>query len=161
MEIEKKYLVDPRRIEELKEEAFLYERIEQYYLNDKNDTWIIRLRRADNEYFLTLKNKGLLSREEIEVKISKQTFYNNIEQAKTYITKTRYTVEIDPNKIGAYEIDVYDDYEFITCEVEFDSEEEANSFVAPDWCIKDITLDPTYKNVNLARIYGNLNKSTI
>lgn len=38
MEIERKWLVDPNKIEELKEEVFLYERIEQYYLNDKDDS---------------------------------------------------------------------------------------------------------------------------
>lgn len=151
MEIERKWLVDPNKIEELKEEAFLYERIEQYYLNDKDDSWIIRLRRADNEYFLTLKNKGLLSREEIEVKISKQTFNSNIALAKTKITKTRYLLEISPEILGCYEIDIYDDYDFITCEVEFDNEEEAKAFVAPVWCIQDVTEDPKYKNVNLAK----------
>jgi len=50
-----------------------------------------------------------------------------------------------------YEIDFYKDYDFVTCEVEFDSEEEANNFEAPDWCIKDVTYDPYYKNVNLAK----------
>ena len=93
----------------------------------------------------------MLSREEIEVKISKQTFDDNIRLAKTKLTKTRHLIEINPKILGCYEIDVYDDYEFITCEVEFDTEEEANSFVAPDWCIQDVTQDPTYKNVNLAR----------
>lgn len=98
-----------------------------------------------------MKNKGLLSREEIEVKISKQTFNSNIALAKTKITKTRYLLEISPEILGCYEIDIYDDYDFITCEVEFDNEEEAKAFVAPVWCIQDVTEDPKYKNVNLAK----------
>jgi len=151
MEIERKWLVDKKELENLVVAAFHQERIEQYYLNGPNDEWVIRLRKANNEHFLTLKNKGLLSREEIEVKISKQTFDDNIRLAKTKLTKTRHLIEINPKILGCYEIDVYDDYEFITCEVEFDTEEEANSFVAPDWCIQDVTQDPTYKNVNLAR----------
>jgi len=151
MEIERKWLVDKKELDKLIEFSKYQERIEQYYLNGPNDEWVIRLRKADRQYFLTLKNKGLLSREEIEVRISKQTFNDQIAFAKTKIAKIRYMVEINPDDLGFYEIDVYDDYEFITCEVEFDTEEEANSFVAPDWCIKDVTQDPTYKNVNLAR----------
>jgi CYTH domain-containing protein len=153
MEIERKWLVNPKSIEELKGLAFECEKVEQYYLNDKTDSWVIRLRKANNQYFMTLKNKGLLSREEIEVKISKKLYYEAVQNAKTFITKTRYRLEVDPYKALCYEIDVYDDYTFITCEVEFDSEEEANNFVAPSWCIADVTLDPSYKNVNLARNY--------
>lgn len=155
MEIEKKYLVDSNRIEELKNLSFYFEHIDQYYLNDPKDSWVIRLRKTDDtiikDYFLTLKSKGLLSREEIEIKISKDTFLHGIQNAKTSLKKTRYTIEIDPDKLGVFEVDVYDDYEFITCEVEFETEEEANAFVAPDWCIKDVTEDPYYKNVNLAK----------
>jgi len=153
MEIEKKYLVDPKRIKELKDQAYYFEKIDQYYLSDINDTWTIRLRKTYDTiiraFFLTLKSKGLLSREEIEIKIPVQLFEENLQHARTALSKTRYHVEIDPD-LG-FEIDVYKDYDFITCEVEFETEEEAKSFVAPDWCIKDITEDPYYKNVNLAK----------
>jgi CYTH domain-containing protein len=151
MEIERKWLVDKKELENLVVSAFYQERIEQYYLNGPNDEWVIRLRKADNEHFLTLKNKGMLSREEIEVKILKQIFENHIRLAKTKLSKTRHMIEIDPDKLGVFEVDVYDDYNFITCEVEFETEEEANAFVAPGWCIKDVTEDPKYKNINLAK----------
>jgi CYTH domain-containing protein len=151
MEIERKWLVDPSKIEELKLAAFLVIATQQYYLNDKTDSWIIRLRKANDTHFITLKSKGLLSREEIEIKISKGIFDDAIKTAKTKITKTRYIVEISPDNLLTYEIDVYDDYDFITCEVEFETEEEAKNFMPPDWCIKDVTYDPKYKNVNLAK----------
>jgi CYTH domain-containing protein len=151
MEIEKKYLVDPQKIEELKDEAFCSERIEQYYLNDLKDRWIIRFRKANKNHFITLKSKGLLSREEIEVKISKRVFQEGIVHAKTKILKTRYKLEADPIDLLCYEIDVYDDYDFITCEIEFETEEEANYFEPPEWCIEDVTEDKKYKNINLAK----------
>jgi len=153
MEIERKWVVNPDHIKELKKLAYTSFRVDQYYLSDKNDTWTIRLRRANDDCYLTLKNKGLLSREEIEFEISKAKFLEYVKHAKTHIRKIRYIIEW-PDKFNvftAFEVDVYDLYEFITAEVEFNSEEEANNFVAPDWCIKDVTMDATYKNVNLAR----------
>jgi CYTH domain-containing protein len=150
MEIERKWLVDKKEVDNLIKLSFDKERIEQYYLNGPNDEWVIRLR-GNCQHFLTLKNKGLLSRQEIEIRISKQTFNDNIALAKTKIFKTRYMIEINPENLGCYEIDIYDGYDFVTCEVEFDTEEEANKFIAPEWCIKDVTNDPKYKNVNLAK----------
>jgi len=151
MEIERKWLIDPSRVNELKKISFAHEKVEQYYLNDKNDSWIIRLRKAGSDCFITLKSKGLLSREELELHICKKDFTEFIKHAKTSIKKTRYVIELSTEILSTLEMDVYDDYDFVTGEVEFDSEEEANDFVAPDWCIKDITYDPTYKNVNLAK----------
>lgn len=155
MEIERKWLVDPSRIEELKNLSFYFECIDQYYLNDPKDTWVIRLRKSDDtifhDFFLTLKSKGLLSREEIETKIIRSIFDDAVKHARTFLSKTRYHLEIDPDKLGVFEIDVYKDYDFITCEVEFETEEDAKTFVAPDWCIEDVTEDPKYKNINLAK----------
>lgn len=157
MEIEKKYLVDPTRIKELKKLAYTSFKIDQYYLSDKNDSWTIRLRNQDGDLSITLKNKGLLSREEIEFPLTKIEFSDYVKLAQTKIRKTRYIYEnSEPDKANkyphyCYEIDIYKNYDFITCEVEFNTEEEALSFIPPDWCIKDVTEDPFYKNVNLAK----------
>jgi len=156
MEIERKWLVDPNRIKELKKLSGISFKIKQYYLSDKSDSWTIRLR-DDGDFWITLKSKGLLSREEIEFDINKIEFAEYVKLAKTKILKTRYIYEnIEPDKINkyphyCYEIDVYDVYDFITCEVEFATEEEAKAFVPPTWCIKDVTEDPFYKNINLAK----------
>jgi CYTH domain-containing protein len=149
MEIERKWLVDKTHLGMLIERSHHKERIEQYYLSGKDDEWTIRLRKSNSEYFLTLKSKGLLSREEIETVIHRGVFLNDIKHAKTSIKKIRYTIEID--KDLSYEIDVYDDFDFVTCEVEFKSEEEANGFVTPSWCLEDVTYDSKYKNSNLAK----------
>jgi len=151
MEIERKWLIDPKRVNELKKRSFAHEKVEQYYLNDQNDAWVIRLKKAGSDCFITLKSKGLLSREELELHISKKDFADFIKHAKTSIKKTRYIIELSTEILCCLEMDVYDDYEFVTGEVEFDSEEEANNFVAPDFCVEDVTMDPKYKNVNLAK----------
>jgi CYTH domain-containing protein len=157
MEIERKWLVDPARVNELKKLSYTHFKIEQYYLSDKDDSWTIRLRKQERDCSITLKSKGLLSREEIELDITKIEFAEYVKFAKTKIIKTRYHFEnneVDKtNKYPhyVYEIDVYNDYDFVTCELEFDTEEEAKSFIPPDWCIKDVTADPYYKNVNLAK----------
>jgi len=150
MEIEKKYLVDKSRLSEILAKRVSTYRIEQYYLNDMNDNWLIRVRSMDNEFFLTLKSKGLLSREELEYRIIRQDFEKTILQAKTKLKKNRHHLYKDGY---LFEIDVYDDYEFVTCEVEFPTEEEAIAFdaIKPDWCLQDITEDKKYKNVNLAK----------
>ena len=73
MEIEKKYLVDKTRLPVILQQKTSTVRIDQYYLNDINDSWLIRTRSFEQlfpfegeEYFLTLKTLGLLSREELE-----------------------------------------------------------------------------------------------
>ena len=153
MEIERKWLVDKSKISDLllKGDYFSRKRIEQYYLNTMNDEWLIRLRKQGDKFFLTLKSRGLLSREEIEIEISPNMFFENIKLAKTCIKKYRYTIFHGLSKNIFYQIDVYDDYDFITCEVEFHDEDKAKNFIAPDWCIQDVTEDPKFKNVNLAQ----------
>jgi len=154
MEIERKWLVDKKRLQWLIENSFYQERIEQHYLNSKNEEWIIRVRRSvsdnDTEYFLTLKSKGLLSREELQSEIGKDTYQDAIKHSKGCVKKTRYTIDV-PTADLTYDIDVYDDYDFVTCEVEFHSESDAEKFEVPEWCLQDVTMDPKYKNDNLAK----------
>ena len=52
-----------------------------------------------------------------------------------------------------FELDIYEKHlkRLSTVEVEFDTEEEANSFNPPEWFGEDITYNPTYKNSNLSK----------
>jgi CYTH domain-containing protein len=154
MEIERKWLVDKVKVTDLllKGSYVRRERLEQYYLNTINDEWLIRLRTEGNKYFLTLKSKGLIAREELEYHIDMFDFEKSIKYAKSSLKKYRYVFPINVSMTKYAQIDVYDDYDFIICEVEFESEEEANAFIPPDWCIQDITNDKKYKNVNLAKV---------
>jgi len=161
MEIERKWLVDKSKcpIFIYGEESFNLTKwkVVQGYLNSVKDEWLIRVRRVDtieknksvlNDYFLEMKSHGLLSREELRIRMNKTEFEEILKKCEKTVEKQRYLW----NALGVqFEIDVYDRYDFITCEVEFNSEEEANNFVAPNWCTKDITMDSGYKNVNLAK----------
>ncbi len=157
MEIERKWLVDKDRCPGLVLYNSTIFKTEQGYLNTINDEWLIRVRKFEEKgtisnpgngkvrYYLELKTQGLLSREEIKFIIKEDEYENALSKCLGIVRKTRYcwldTVY--------YEVDIYDNHDFVTCEVEFPTEEEANNFVAPDWCIEDITYDPKYKNINL------------
>ena len=153
IEIERKWLVDKDKLPELPKRKVIADNnvweVIQGYLNPDNDEWLIRVRSVNDFYFyLELKSRGLLSREEIRYSISKMEFQVTLRQCKAVMEKTRYFLYDGDIR---YEIDFYKDYDFVTCEVEFDSVEEANNFNAPDWCTDDVTYDPYYKNVNLAK----------
>jgi len=151
MEIEKKYIVEKTAYLDWFPNVVQSARINQYYLNDMNDQWLVRLRSYGSLYYLTLKTKGLLSREELEFRITEQEFEKAVILSKKHLGKIRFIVELSNYPGVIFEIDKYDSYDFLTCEVEFKTEEEAKAFVPPSWCIEDITEDPKYKNINLAK----------
>lgn len=129
------------------EMPYTYAHIEQYYLNYAPE---IRIRKHNNMHSITYKSDGDLIREELESNISRETFENLKQKAKTCIKKTRYYVPADKYFL---EIDDYDDLDLITVEIEFIDEESAQNFKPFDWFGKEVTYDKQYKNKNLAR-YG-------
>ena len=87
MEIERKFLV-----KELPDNLQSYENqeiIQGYISIDPT----IRLRKSNDEYFLTIKSKGHLKREEMEFPLTKEQFENlwpKVDSATIY--KTRYNI---------------------------------------------------------------------
>ena len=148
MEIERKWLVDKSKISAFTNFGY---RIEQHYLNDIKDDWLIRVRDNMGTYTMTLKGKGLMSRPEIEVDIDKETYLDCLQYSKKSLKKTRFYVELDAENEQYYEIDVFDDHDFIICEVEFFTENLANRFVPPSWCLEEVTNNPYYTNITLAK----------
>ena len=69
------------------------------------------------------------------------------------IGKTRYLVPLDENGLIA-EVDVFDApfAPLIMAEVEFESEEQANEFVAPEWFGEDVTFDGRYHNSYMSKM---------
>ena len=63
------------------------------------------------------------------------------------ISKTRYLIPLGVENLTA-EVDVFEPpfAPLIMAEVEFESEEQANTFVAPDWFGEDVTFDGRYHN---------------
>lgn len=147
MEIERKFLVQDYP----SLEAYSSEKITQAYISTDP---VIRLREMGNQYFLTVKSQGHMIREEFEMPITKEQYdslYKKVDSSP--IKKTRYFIPLE-NQLTA-ELDIYQGHldGLCTVEVEFTSVAAADSFKAPQWFGKDITLDNRYKNNNLAT-YG-------
>lgn len=114
----------------------------------------IRIRQMDTQFFLTIKGKGLLSREEFELEISQEEYRELQKKAETpAVEKKRYFIPVEEELIA--EVDIYEGVltGLMTTEVEFSTEEKAKNFVPPHWFGKDVTADKRYKNTSLA-LYG-------
>ncbi|WP_141505246.1 CYTH domain-containing protein [Paenibacillus luteus] len=157
LEIERKFLLPEfpvALIEEAKLKVISEHRIEQTYLA-MDESQELRVRRivdlasGEVSYTHTFKLGNGLSREEIEYAIS-EGIYEQIVKAFGFIplTKNRVTAEWQG---GIVEIDTYDQIELSVLEVEFESEEAANSFMAPEWFGKDISTERQYSNKKVWR----------
>ena len=142
MEIERKYLL--RQLPEHLE-TYPSHCIEQGYL------WtapVVRIRRQDEEYWLTYKSKGLMVREEYNLPLTREAYLHL--RPKTdgiLICKTRYLIPLGGGLTA--ELDVFhDDYEgLFLVEVEFPSEEAAEAFLPPEWFGEDVTFSSAYHNI--------------
>ena len=144
MEIERKFTV--RELPNLSD--YNYHIMEQGYLNTNP---VVRVRKEDDEYYLTYKGKGLLAREEYNLPLNKEAYNHLVEKSDgIIIRKKRYLIPFGKYTI---ELDVfaapYDN--LIIAEVEFDSEEEAIAFQPPEWFDEDVTMDRRYHNSNLSQ----------
>ncbi|OXS52456.1 adenylate cyclase [Cohnella sp. CIP 111063] len=130
------------------------QRIEQTYLA-MDDTQELRVRKikdlasGEHEFTHTFKRGNGLVREEIEYSIS-ESLYEQLIQASGAIplTKIRTTADWSGTTV---EIDTYDQVELRVLEVEFESEEEAESFRAPGWFGPDISSTKQYSNKTVWR----------
>ena len=145
-EIERKYLVKqvPENLA-----SYPFHEIEQGYLCTEP---VVRIRRQDEEYYLTYKSKGLMIREEYNLPLTKDAYFHLREKIDgRLISKRRYLIPLDPYTI---ELDVFrspkDD--LILAEVEFPSEEEALTFTPPDWFGEDVTNSSIYHNSRLSTL---------
>lgn len=154
-EIEKKYL-----LKNLPENLEQYEkvRIEQGYLNTVA-TPTLRIRKQNQEYILCykLRQKTALNvasmAEEVELPLSQEAY----EHLKTkidgkMIEKDRYLIPLENGLVA--ELDIFGGFlkGLQNVEVEFESEEDASKFEAPEWFGKDVSLDGRYKNASLCTI---------
>lgn len=148
MEIERKYLItDPLP----GYEAYPYHSIEQGYLCTEP---VVRVRKEDDTYYLTYKSKGLLAREEYNLPLTREAYDHLIEKADgTILTKKRYLIPIDSTGL-TIEFDVFEGrYQgLMLAEVEFETEEEANVFIPPEWFGEDVTFSGEYQNSRLSRM---------
>lgn len=145
-EIERKYLVKqvPEHLD-----SYAFHEIEQGYLCTEP---VVRIRRQDEEYYLTYKSKGLMIREEYNLPLTKDAYFHLREKIDgRLISKRRYLIPLDPYTI---ELDVFrspkDD--LVLAEVEFPSAEEALAFTPPEWFGEDVTNSSLYHNSYLSTL---------
>ena len=148
MEIERKFLIKKEQLpENLSQYPCLH--IEQGYLCTEP---VVRIRRQNNEYYLTYKSKGLLSREVYNLPLTEDAYYHLKEKADgIVICKDRYVI---PEKDGlSIELDIFHEaYEgLLLAEVEFPSEEAAKSYLPPAWFGEDVTYSSKYHNSTLSK----------
>jgi adenylate cyclase len=109
------------------------------------------VRRRGGRSYLTVKSGGGRVRVEEEIEIDDGRFERlwPLTEGRR-IEKTRY--EVPAGDGLTIELDVYtgDLDGLVTAEVEFDSEDAADAFTAPEWLGEDITEDKRYKNQRLA-----------
>jgi CYTH domain-containing protein len=146
-EIERKFLVLEDKID-IKSITDITH-IEQIYISTKPE---IRIRKENNaDYYMFIKGEGKLTRKEIPFVIDKKRYeaLSDFILGKI-ITKDRYKLYLKEGYVA--EIDVYkEQYEgIVTVEVEFNTEEEANNFVPPQWFGKEVIGNKHYRNCNMA-----------
>ena len=148
MEIERKFLVEtlPEHLEQ-----YPKRRIQQAYLSTDP---VVRVRRSGEEYVLTCKGPGFLSREEQEMPLTAAAYGRLLAKADgTVITKDRWRIPCGPYTI---ELDVFAQpfAPLVMAEVEFPTEAEALAFQPPEWFGREVTQDSAYTNAALSRRCG-------
>lgn len=146
MEIERKYLVKtlPDHLEQ-----YPCRQIEQGYLNTNP---VVRIRRSNDSYILTYKGKGLMVREEYNLPLNEESFTHLKEKIDgLLIQKRRYLIPLAEKY--TIELDVFEGElaPLVLAEVEFETEEEANTFVPPEWFGEDVTFSTKYHNSTLSQ----------
>ena len=153
MEIEKKYLI--KQMPDHLEQYDKWE-LEQCYLCEHQS---IRIRRKNDEYILTYKNRPVDSgkgtnplclAQEMEAPLTKEAYEHLKEKADGIcIVKTRYRIPYGDHII---ELDIFHEkYDGIClAEVEFTSIEEGQNFIPPDWFGRDVSGDIRYTNGYMA-----------
>ena len=147
MEIERKYLIKSLP-DDYKD--YPHRELEQGYLSVNP---VVRVRRADDDFILTYKGRGLMVREEYNLPLTQESYLHLRSKADgILIRKIRY--KIPYLEKYTIELDIFLDElaPLMLAEVEFETEEEANAFVPPDWFGEDVTFSEKYHNSTLSRM---------
>lgn len=147
MEIERKFL-----IKKLPDNLTSYKarKIEQAYLCTDP---VVRVRRDNDDYYLTYKSRGMIVREEYNLPLTKEAYGHLLAKADgNIITKTRYEIPEKDNL--TIELDVFEGKfdGLLLAEVGFASEEEALGYIPPEWFGEDVSNSTKYHNSTLSRL---------
>jgi CYTH domain-containing protein len=160
MEIERKFLIKtvPENLLD-----YPFHLIEQAYLNTDP---VIRIRKEDENYYLTYKGKGLMAREEYNLPLNQDAYLHLREKIDgVIISKKRYLIPLEqpdfqedfpmesrPAKL----IIELDDFHppiapLLMAEIEFETESQSNAFIPPSWFGEDVTFNRLYHNSNMSQ----------
>ena len=111
--------------------------------------WAKDLESGKENYRLTLKGNGTLSRREVITDVSHDFF----EEAKKMLPAEMIEKLYRKYRYGnlfleVCHVDADTEHGFFYGEIEFESEEAAKAFVAPAWLGEDVTYDENYKMKN-------------
>lgn len=146
MEIERKFLVTslPENLND-----YPFHQIAQGYLCTDP---VVRIRRQDEEYYLTYKSRGLMVREEYNLPLTREAYEHLLPKIDSIlISKKRYLIPL--NSGLTIELDIFERElaPLILAEVEFPTEEDANAFTPPEWFGEDVTYSTDYHNSVLSK----------
>ncbi len=139
MEIERKFTV--KSLPDL--EGKKVKVIEQAYLSTDP---VVRVRKSDDQYYLTYKGGGHLIHEEYNLPLTEASYLHLLAKADgNVIRKKRYLIPYGGHTI---ELDIFEPpfSPLVIAEVEFESVNEAENFAPPDWFSEDVTMDKRYSN---------------
>lgn len=149
MEIERKYLIDKKKLP-TNLESYPHNKLEQAYIITEP---VLRIRKKDESYILTYKGQGLMTREEVEFPLTKEAYEKLLTKTEgNIITKTRY--KIPENNNLTIELDIFSGIfdGLYLAEVEFPNEAAALSYNAPAWFGLDVTNQNTFHNSTLSKM---------
>lgn len=155
MEIERKFLLKyvPENLD-----SYPFHLIEQAYLCVEP---VVRIRRQDDEYYMTYKGDGMMSREEYNLPLNKEAYEHLLSKADgNVISKKRYLIPLSHEEINPECLSLLGDTslmieldEFappfaplLLAEIEFPTNEAALAFQMPDLFSEDVTQDIRYHN---------------
>ena len=153
-EIERKFL-----LKQIPDDLERYEHssIEQGYLCTGP---VVRIRKEDDEYYLTYKGKGQMIREEYNLPLTEKAYRHLRKKTDgILLRKTRYRIPLAAEE-GCLpltaEIDIFEaPYEGLClAEVEFPDKSSAERFIPPEWFGEDVTFNKKYHNSNLSKGVG-------
>lgn len=125
--------------------------ITQFYLQ-VSPSCLIRCRKADDLFTMTMKNDALYVREEIEFPIPEEAWHRLLNETPTKpIQKRRYEVRWDGRW---WMVDVFKGSHkgLVLAEVELTKDQKITKL--PSWVGEEVTFDPRYYNQNIASLKG-------
>ena len=146
LEIERKFLMDgfPEGLDIISEAE-----IEQVYVSVEPE---VRVRKVTNKYTgeeefrLTIKGEGDLTRNEIETDIESDFYYDTVD----FMDVNPIVKDYKKYKLGCWKfevayVDAGTDHAFYYGEIEFPTEQDAKEFVVPSYFGREITYNDDYK----------------